>query len=111
MLTKYSPFTKCSAECGLGEKIRVRIPQPPQKKDEDLKRIIKLYNKLASKRSRVSSDEDQDEDEDDDGMGDFNVREISDPEHPCYEKDLINREICGERNRPCENDIYGMPRS
>lgn len=101
----------------MGEKIRVRIPKPPQKKDEDLKRIIKLYNKLTSKRSRLSNDDDEDDDDnddedgDEDGMSDFNVKEISDSEHPCYEKDLINREICGERNRPCENDIYGMPRS
>lgn len=97
----------------MGEKIRVRIPQPPQKKDEDLKRIIKLYNKLTSKKNRFSNDdEDGDEDDEDrDEMSDFNVKEISDSDHPCYEKDLINREICGERNRPCENDIYGMPRS
>lgn len=92
----------------------MRIPKPPQKKDEDLKRIIKLYNKLTSRRGRMTNDDEDDDDEDEDGDEDgidFNIREISDSEHPCYEKDLINREICGERNRPCDNDINGMPRS
>lgn len=111
-VSKWSPATKCSAKCGLGEKIKVRIPTPQQKRDENLQKIIKLYKKLTSKRNNFNNDDedDEDDDEENDELSDFDVMEISDSDHPCYEMELIKRETCGERNKPCENDIYGMPR-
>lgn len=110
---RWSPATKCSAKCGLGEKLKVRIPVPTQKRDENLQRIIKLFKKLSSKRANIIDDDDEDEedDEENDELSDFDVMEISDSDHPCYQTELIKRETCGERNKPCENDIYGMPRT
>lgn len=106
-LGNWSPFSKCSAKCGLGEKIRVRIPTSHQKQDENLQRIKKLYNKLSSKRHQYNDDDDDDEENE---WSDLNVRAISDSDHPCFEMELIERVTCGMNNKPCENDIYGMPR-
>lgn len=105
MLGKFSPWSKCSAKCGLGEKIRVKIPTATQKRDDNLRRIIKLYQKLTSKGNRFNDDDDDDENE----LSDFDVMEISDSDHPCYEMGLIERETCGMKNKPCDDDSNGVP--
>ena len=128
---KWSPFSECSAKCGIGEKIKIRIPKKNQPEDENLEKIVNLYRKLNnmspkakhSRFNKVEEEEEEEEEDDDeanedddengeeeDDMSDFDVMEISDSDHPCYGIDLIERKTCGERNKPCEDDMYGMPR-
>lgn len=68
-----------------------------------------MYHKLNQKNKRYN-DDDEEDDENDDESGDFDVSEISDSDHQCYDTELIDRKQCGANNKPCENDIYGMPR-
>lgn len=68
-----------------------------------------MYHKLNQKNKRYN-DDDEEDDENDDESSDFDVSEISDSDHQCYETELIDRKQCGANNKPCENDIYGMPR-
>lgn len=104
-LGKWSPFSQCTAKCGLGEKVKVRIPTTHQKRDENLQKITKLYLKLTSKNNRYENDDD-----DEQNLSDLDVEQISDSDHPCFEMELIERVQCGMKNKPCENDIYEMPR-
>lgn len=84
----------------------MRIPTTLQKRDENLQRIIKLYHKLTSKTNRYNNDDY----DDDDDLSDLDVMEISDSDHPCDGLEMIDRQTCGMKNKPCEDDINGMPR-
>lgn len=65
-----------------------------------------MYQKLTSKNNRYNEDDDENEIE----LSDLDVMKISDTDHPCFETELIERVTCGMKSKPCENDIYGMPR-
>lgn len=115
-LTEWSPFSTCLAECGQGIKIRVRKPRPVLEEEESLQKIIKLYNKLKSGQSRPrrsdyddGDGDDEEENDDSDGSSEFDVTEISEPDHPCYGTELIDRRTCERRNKPCKTFIQGTP--
>lgn len=111
----WSAWSVCSASCGIGEKVRVRLPIGHQEHDENLQKIKKLYKEINNSRSRLSSKRQRGRNEEDDELkeNELNLLDalpISNPDHPCFEVQLIERDACGEENEQCENDIYGMPR-
>ena len=94
-VTEWSRFTGCSAKCGLGEKIRVRLPKVKRGRPVPHE-ITQLYNKLTNK-NKMHSDDDFDD-------SDFEVMDVMDENHLCFQTGLIDRQICEVRNTPCEED-------
>ncbi|CRL03830.1 CLUMA_CG016442, isoform A [Clunio marinus] len=105
-VTRYSPYSQCSVSCGLGQRVRVRIPSTHQRRDENLQKIIHLYNKLTSRNNRYNDDYN---DDDEKNFMETDVREISVQDHPCYGTELIDVSFCGVRDQQCDDDEHGIP--
>lgn len=102
--------------------MRVRVPIDKNSSANDhVQRIMKLFKKFNSKnnkyRNEISDDRDEDENDteslserDDEELSDLEILGVSSPKHPCINEELVQKQACGMRNKPCEYEYYGMPR-
>lgn len=111
--------------CGLGERMRVRVPIGKNSSANDhVYRIMKLFKKFNSKnnkyRNEINEDDESDmnskdeTDEQEEGnleeQSDLEILGVSSQRHPCINEELVQKQTCGMRNKPCVHEVYGMPR-
>jgi hypothetical protein len=106
--------------------MRVRVPIDKNSSANDhVHRILKLFKKFNAKNNKYQNEinnvDGSDDDDDDDGgnngdnshedeMSDAEILGVSSPNHPCINEELVQKQTCGLRNKPCEYELYGMPR-
>lgn len=58
-------------------------------------------------RESMSNDEDAGKLE---SLSDQEIVGVAKPNHPCSSEVLVEKQTCGMRQKPCEHEIYGIPR-
>ena len=107
-MTDWSHFSPCSVSCGLGKKLRTRMPlNKAYDASSHHKRITRLYN--SGSRSNNNDNEASDEEEDDYNENTLENGLIDDND-PCKSVPTIEQVVCGQNQPPCDNDVYGLPR-
>jgi hypothetical protein len=120
--------------CGLGERMRVRVPLDKNSSANDhVHRIMRLFRKFNSKSNNkyrneinddISADKDSDtkadggraqaeeeeEGRNEEALSDLEILGVSSPRHPCINEELVQKQTCGMRNKPCVHEVYGLPR-
>lgn len=43
-------------------------------------------------------------------LSDQEIVGVAKPNHPCSSEVLVEKQTCGMRQKPCEHEIYGIPR-
>jgi hypothetical protein len=102
--------------------MRVRVPiERNSSADDHVRKIFKLFKKFNMRnnkyRNEINDDEvdEGDENEEDEKrreleLSDLEILGVSSPKHPCINEELVQKQTCGMRNKPCEHELYGMPR-
>lgn len=116
-------------------RVRVSIEKNSSANDH-VHRIMKLFKKFNSKnnkyRNEINDDvsasasapaTDDDDDDDDrakkendmesfngEAMSDLEILGVSSSKHPCINEEIVQKQTCGMRNKPCEYEVYGIPR-
>lgn len=62
----------------------------------------------ATAAEKMSNDEEQVEDLE--SLSDQEIVGVAKPNHPCFNEILVEKQTCGMRQKPCEHEIYGIPR-
>lgn len=135
-LSNWSSWGPCTAACGIGERMRVRVPiEKHSTANEHQRQIMKLFAKFNAqhRRNEISRD-DVDiildnintDDVENNGakmandeilearelasLSDHEILGVAKPNHPCFNEILVEKQTCGMRQKPCEHEIYGIPR-
>lgn len=103
--------------------MRVRVPIDKNSSANDhVHKIMKLFKKFNSKNNKYrneieNGDRDEEENDaensnerEDEELSDLEILGVSSPKHPCINEELVQKQACGMRNKPCEYEYYGMPR-
>ena len=101
--------------------MRVRVPiEKHSTADEHQKKMMKLYRKFNLQQKKLhnnindknGNEEDKNETEEsrEVDLSDLEILGVSKSSHPCVNEVLIEKQACGMRNKPCEYEIYGIPR-
>ena len=97
--------------------MRVRVPiEKNSTADDHVRKIFKLFKKFNSKniknRNEIADVEgdNKNEKEEDIELSDLEILGVTSPKHPCIDIELVQKQTCGMRNKPCEHEIYGTPR-
>lgn len=106
--------------CGLGERMRVRVPiDKHSTADEHQQKVMKLYRKFNLQNFKHHNDITDDKEEDDENeteesreeeLSDLEILGVTRPDHPCKSEILVEKQTCGMNNKPCEYEIFGIPR-
>lgn len=102
-MTQWTEWGPCSVTCGLGRKMRTRMPisQALNTKMHH-KRFVNYY--LTKRRPTLDDEEDEEEEEDDLD----NSLQITDRNDPCYGEETVEEVTCGHDLPPCDG-LYGVP--
>lgn len=99
--------------------MRVRVPiEKHSTADEHQQKVMKLYKKFNLQHNKYfneitdENDEELNETEEsrEDALSDLEILGVSKSNHPCINEVLVEKQTCGMRNKPCEYEIYGIPR-
>lgn len=100
--------------------MRVRVPiEKDSTADDHVRKIFKLFKKFNTRnnkyRNEIADDieaagESSREKDEDSNLSDLEILGVSSPKHPCINVELVQKQTCGMRNKPCEHEIYGTPR-
>lgn len=97
--------------------MRVRVPiEKDSTADDHVRKIFKLFKKFNTKNNKYRNeiaDEIEDEEnsrEKEEEVSDLEILGVSSPKHPCINVELVQKQTCGMRNKPCEHELYGTPR-
>ncbi|KAL9692241.1 hypothetical protein quinque_015842 [Culex quinquefasciatus] len=101
-MTQWSEWGPCSVTCGLGRRMRTRMPISKALNTRlHHKRFVNYY---LTKQRPSEDDDDEEEDEED---GD-NSLQIMDANDPCYGMDTVEEVLCGHDLPACDG-LYGVP--
>jgi hypothetical protein len=103
--------------------MRVRVPiERNSTADDHVRKIFKLFKKFNTRNNKyrneiadIDGDENESaeskrDEEEEMQLSDLEILGVSSPKHPCTDVELVQKQTCGMRNKPCEHEIYGMPR-
>lgn len=101
--------------------MRVRVPiEKHSTADEHQEKMMKLYRKFNAQLSKHFNEitEDNDEDEEanetdesrEEDLSDLEILGVTKPNHPCIDEVLVEKQTCGMNNKPCEYEVFGIPR-
>jgi hypothetical protein len=106
--------------CGLGERMRVRVPiDKHSTADEHQQKVMMLYKKFNAQHNKQLNDiadvhEEDEANETEESreveLSDSEILGVAKPDHPCNGEILVEKQTCGMRNKPCEHEVYGIPR-
>lgn len=120
-LTEWSRWGPCTRTCGLGERMRLRIPiEKHSTADEHQQKMMKFYRKFNLQHKKFHNDiheevddvegNDETEESREENMSDLDIiLGASKSTHPCVNEVLVEKQTCGMKNKPCEYEIYGIP--
>lgn len=101
-MSQWSEWGPCSVTCGLGRKMRTRMPLNAALNTKmHHKRFVNYY--LARRRPTANDDDEEDEEEDDFDNG-MNI----DRDDPCYGVETVEEVTCGHDLPACDG-LYGVP--
>jgi spondin-1 len=116
-LSDWSRWSPCTVSCGLGERMRVRVPiEKHSTASEHQEKIMKLYKKFNAQHNKnfnEIADEEEDNETDEsreEDLSDLEILGILKMDHPCANEIFVEKQTCGMRNKPCEYEIFGIPR-
>lgn len=101
--------------------MRVRVPiEKHSTADEHQQKMMKLYRKFNAQHNKhfneVTEDNDEaevnnetDESREED-LSDLEILGVTKPNHPCIDEVLVEKQTCGMNNKPCDYEIFGIPR-
>lgn len=87
--------------------------------DEHQQKMMKLYKKFNlqhQKQRNDLSEEKNDEEENEteesreEDLSDLEILGVTKSDHPCIEEILVEKQTCGMANKPCEHELFGIPR-
>lgn len=106
-MSQWSEWGPCSVTCGLGRKMRTRMPLNAALNTKmHHKRFVNYY--LARRRPTMHDDDD-DEDDDESVGGDYdNGLMTLDRDDPCYGVETVEEVTCGHDLPACDG-LYGVP--
>lgn len=98
--------------------MRVRVPiEKHSTADEHQQKMMTLYKKFNlhhNKHHNDISEENEEENNETEESSreetDLEILGVSKADHPCVDEVLVEKQACGMRNKPCEYEIYGVPR-
>jgi hypothetical protein len=98
--------------------MRVRVAiEKHSTADEHQRKILAMYRKFAAQQTKQFNDiseekgeDDEIEDSDEDDLTDLEILGITSSDHPCIDEIFVEKQACGMRNRPCEYEVFGIPR-
>lgn len=70
----------------------------------------KIQNEITDENDEVEEDNNETDESHEDDMSDLEILGVSRSDHPCYDEALVEKQTCGLRNKPCEYEIFGIPR-
>lgn len=69
----------------------------------------KLYNYINDENDNEEENIETEESREED-LSDLEILGVSKSTHPCINEVLVEKQTCGQRNKACEYEIYGIPR-
>lgn len=100
--------------------MRVRVPiEKHSTADEHQQKMMKLYKKFNlqhnKQRNDISEENEEENNETEESsreevLTDLEILGITKADHPCVDEVLVEKQTCGMRNKPCEYEVYGIPR-
>lgn len=77
---------------------------------------MKLYKKFNSQHNKyfneITDDDEANETDEshEEDLSDLEILGVTKPNHPCINEILVEKQTCGMSNKPCEYEVYGIPR-
>lgn len=83
--------------------------------DEHQNKMMKLFKKFNAQHNKNRNDISEEEEEEaeesrEEDLSDLEILGVAKSDHPCINEALVEKQTCGMRNKPCEYEIYGIPR-